>query len=202
MSKCSLPHLNPYVIKTLLAQGLLQMTLPRASCNQSHPPDKAELRHVTSRVLGLHRPHRAATIIMIGKHKQGELWIEGQRDTPCPEVCRKDKYAMTTSTPSARPPEVCEQKGMDTRPSSLTVQYVSKTIDWWSANLLVPHPSCIHYTLIRDRSHSMLQAATARQSKRHSSSLHLACTSTAQQWHCGTSCWPGQTMHKKSKMTS
>ena len=27
-------------------------------------------------------------MIMIGKHKQGDVWLEGQGDVPCPEVCR------------------------------------------------------------------------------------------------------------------
>ena len=38
------------------------------------------------------------SMIMIGKYKRGEVWIEGQSDTACPEVCRQDKtlkYSMT-----------------------------------------------------------------------------------------------------------
>ena len=34
----------------------------------------------------------AATLIMIGKYKQGDVWLEGQGDVPCSEVCRNDKY--------------------------------------------------------------------------------------------------------------
>ena len=36
----------------------------------------------------------AATMIMLGKHKQGDAWLEGQGDVPCPEVCRNDKYRL------------------------------------------------------------------------------------------------------------
>ena len=31
---------------------------------------------------------------MIGTYKQGELWIEGQRHTPCSEVCYSDKHTV------------------------------------------------------------------------------------------------------------
>ena len=34
----------------------------------------------------------SATMIMLGKYKQGEVWLEGSRGLPCPEVCRNDKY--------------------------------------------------------------------------------------------------------------
>ena len=37
----------------------------------------------------------ATTMIVIGKYKQGEVWIEGQGDAPCPELCRKDKFKVT-----------------------------------------------------------------------------------------------------------
>ena len=30
-------------------------------------------------------------MIMIGKYKQGDVWLEGQGDVPCPEVRRSDK---------------------------------------------------------------------------------------------------------------
>ena len=33
-----------------------------------------------------------ATVIMLGKFKQGEIWIEGSGGVPWPEVCRKDDY--------------------------------------------------------------------------------------------------------------
>ena len=36
----------------------------------------------------------AATLIMIGQHKQGDVWIKGQGDVLCPEVCRHDKYKI------------------------------------------------------------------------------------------------------------
>ena len=34
----------------------------------------------------------AATMIMICKYKQGDVWLEGQGDVPCPEVRRNDKH--------------------------------------------------------------------------------------------------------------
>ena len=34
----------------------------------------------------------ATTMIRIGKYKQGDVWLEGQGDVPCPVVCRNDKY--------------------------------------------------------------------------------------------------------------
>ena len=33
-----------------------------------------------------------ATTIMLGKYKQGEVWMEGPGGVQCPEVCRNDKY--------------------------------------------------------------------------------------------------------------
>ena len=33
-----------------------------------------------------------ATVIMLGKYKQGKVWMEGSGGVPCPEVCRKDEY--------------------------------------------------------------------------------------------------------------
>ena len=35
-----------------------------------------------------------ATMIMLGKYKQGEVWMEGAGNVPCPEVCRQDKYQL------------------------------------------------------------------------------------------------------------
>ena len=35
-----------------------------------------------------------ATMIMLGKYKQGEVWMEGAGSLPCPEVCRQDKYQL------------------------------------------------------------------------------------------------------------
>ena len=35
-----------------------------------------------------------ANVIMLGKFKQGEVWIEGSGGVPCPEVCRKDDYQV------------------------------------------------------------------------------------------------------------
>ena len=36
-----------------------------------------------------------ATMIMLGKYKQGEVWMEGADNAPCPEeVCRQDKYQL------------------------------------------------------------------------------------------------------------
>ena len=34
----------------------------------------------------------AATMIMIGKYKQGDVWPDQRGDVPCPAVCRNDKY--------------------------------------------------------------------------------------------------------------
>ena len=31
-------------------------------------------------------------MIMLGEYKQGEVWMEGAGNVPCPEVCRNDKY--------------------------------------------------------------------------------------------------------------
>ena len=33
-----------------------------------------------------------ATMIMLGKYKQGEVWMEGSGGIPCPEVCHKEKH--------------------------------------------------------------------------------------------------------------
>ena len=33
-------------------------------------------------------------MITIGKYKQGEIWIEGQKDAPCLELCHKDKLKV------------------------------------------------------------------------------------------------------------
>ena len=34
-------------------------------------------------------------MIMLGKYKQGEVWMEGAGNVPCPEVCRhQDKYQL------------------------------------------------------------------------------------------------------------
>ena len=33
-----------------------------------------------------------ATMIMLGKYKQGEVWMEGAGGVPCLEVCRNVKY--------------------------------------------------------------------------------------------------------------
>ena len=35
-----------------------------------------------------------ATMIMLGKYKQGEVWMEGAGNVPCPEVCRQNKYQL------------------------------------------------------------------------------------------------------------
>ena len=35
-----------------------------------------------------------ATMIMLGKYKQGEVWMGGAGNVPCPEVCRNDKYQL------------------------------------------------------------------------------------------------------------
>ena len=35
-----------------------------------------------------------ATMMMLGKHKQGEVWMEGAGNLPCPEVCRQDNYPV------------------------------------------------------------------------------------------------------------
>ena len=40
-----------------------------------------------------------ATMFMLGKYKQGEVWMEGARNAPCPEVCRQDKYHTKKSFP-------------------------------------------------------------------------------------------------------
>ena len=36
-----------------------------------------------------------ATIIMLGKYKNGEIWTEGSGTTPCPSTCLSDKYKVT-----------------------------------------------------------------------------------------------------------
>ena len=35
-----------------------------------------------------------ATMIMLGKYKQGEVWMEGAGNLPSPEVCHQDKYTV------------------------------------------------------------------------------------------------------------
>ena len=37
----------------------------------------------------------SATMIMLGKYKNGELWSEGSGTTPCPSKCLTDKYKVT-----------------------------------------------------------------------------------------------------------
>ena len=37
----------------------------------------------------------AAMMILTGNHKRSEIWIEGQGDVPCPELCCSDKYKVT-----------------------------------------------------------------------------------------------------------
>ena len=37
----------------------------------------------------------SATMIMLGKYKNGELWSEGSGATPCPSTCLIDKYKVT-----------------------------------------------------------------------------------------------------------
>ena len=36
-----------------------------------------------------------ATMIMLGKYKNGEIWTEGSGTTPCPSTCSSDKYKVT-----------------------------------------------------------------------------------------------------------
>ena len=36
-----------------------------------------------------------ATMIMLGKYKNGEIWTEGSGTTPCPSICLSDKYKVT-----------------------------------------------------------------------------------------------------------
>ena len=36
-----------------------------------------------------------ATMIMLGKYKNGEIWTEGSGTTPCPSTCLSDKYKVT-----------------------------------------------------------------------------------------------------------
>ena len=33
-------------------------------------------------------------MIMLGKYKQGEVWMEGAGNLPCPELCRQNKYPV------------------------------------------------------------------------------------------------------------
>ena len=35
-----------------------------------------------------------ATMIVLGKYKQGDVWMEGAGNVPCPEVCRQDKHQL------------------------------------------------------------------------------------------------------------
>ena len=44
MTKCSLPNLSPHVVKRLFGQGLLQITQPSSSLQQSSPTSMGELR--------------------------------------------------------------------------------------------------------------------------------------------------------------
>ena len=37
----------------------------------------------------------SATMIMLGKYKNGEIWSEGSGTTPCPSTCLIDKYKVT-----------------------------------------------------------------------------------------------------------
>ena len=36
----------------------------------------------------------------IGKYKQGDVWLVGQGDVPCPAVCRNDKYQTADGYPT------------------------------------------------------------------------------------------------------
>ena len=60
MTKCSLPHLNSYVTKTLLGQSLVQTAQTTSSHKLPIRPDRPELRPMSSFVLGLSPPHRCA----------------------------------------------------------------------------------------------------------------------------------------------
>ena len=128
MSKCSLPHFSSHVVKALLGQGLLQMTLPNRNASydsiriglKSNGQDKQDWLNLLHLIASHWPAHvqrdcttillqvgdvmpsqsfptmwEATTMIMIGNYKQGEVWIEGQGDVPCPEVCRQDKYKVT-----------------------------------------------------------------------------------------------------------
>ena len=39
----------------------------------------------------------SATMIMLGKYKNGEIWSEGSGTTPCPSTCLIDKYKVTVT---------------------------------------------------------------------------------------------------------
>ena len=70
MTKCSLPHLNSYVTKTLLDQGLVQTAQTTSSHKLPICPDRAELRPMSSFVLGLSPPH---SVLNVGEDKQDWL---------------------------------------------------------------------------------------------------------------------------------
>ena len=62
LSKCSLTQLSARVVKILLGQDLLQMTLPRSNWTQNHLTSKPELTHMTSCLLGLYPPHSVVNV--------------------------------------------------------------------------------------------------------------------------------------------
>ena len=67
MTKCSLPHLSSYVIKTLFSQGLLQTAQTAANVKLPARPGCPELRPMSSFVLSLSPPH---SVLNIGDDKQ------------------------------------------------------------------------------------------------------------------------------------
>ena len=69
-TKCSLLLLSSHAVKTLLGQGMLQLTQPSSSLKQSSPTSMTELRPMTAFVLGLNPPH---SIGNVDQDKQGWL---------------------------------------------------------------------------------------------------------------------------------
>ena len=57
MTKCNLPHLGSHVVKTLLGQGLLQISQPNSTLKQSSASSMTELGPMTAFILGLNLIH-------------------------------------------------------------------------------------------------------------------------------------------------
>ena len=59
-------------------------------------------------VQGIPEMWESATMIMLGKYKDGAIWSEGSGTTPCPSTCLNDKYKVTDIHLIPEPgPQVC-----------------------------------------------------------------------------------------------
>ena len=103
----------------------------------------------------------AATMIMLGKYKQGEVWMEGAGNLPCPELCRQDKHPVKDGYFGS-----CEQP-----------------VSCFEPNYKVLHNACkrgAHFCcdlcLVETRAHCFVSAYSSQQEGFFSSSIRLPCS--------------------------